>query len=129
MEECGRTLNVGTMQGEEVMMVHECNTQGQWTVHKKKKSTDRVQWVETSVWLICDRRTADLRFTRRRPAMMYALETVALNKKTGGGAEGGVENFKMSLGVPKRNNIRNKHNTETAQVKRFGDKVREARQV
>lgn len=70
MEECGRTLNVGTMQGEEVTMVHECNTQGQGTVHKKKKSTDRVQWVETSVWLICDRRTAE-----RTKGMVYKTET------------------------------------------------------
>ena len=63
-----------------------------------------------------------------RPSMMYGLETVPLTKRQE--AELEVAELKMlrfSLGVTRLDKIRNEHIRGTAQVRRMGDKVREAR--
>ena len=50
------------------------------------------------------------------------------DEKTGGGAGGGgVEDAKISLAVTRMDKIRNEYIIGTAQVGRFGEKVREAR--
>ena len=83
--------------------------------------------------VICDRRVAarvkgKVYKTVVRPAMLYGLEAVALTKRQE--AELEVAELKMlrfSLGVTRMDRIRNEYIRGTAQVGRFGDKVREAR--
>ena len=63
-----------------------------------------------------------------RPAMLYGLETVALTNRQE--AEMEVAELKMlrfSLGVTRMDKIRNEYIRGTAQVRRFGEKIREAR--
>ena len=63
-----------------------------------------------------------------RPAMLYGLETVALTKSQE--AELEVAELKMlrfALGVTRMDKIRNEYIRGSAQVGRFGEKVREAR--
>ena len=60
-----------------------------------------------------------------RPAMLYGLEAVALTKRQEVELE--VAELKMlrfSLGVTRMDRIRNEYIRGTAQVGRFGDKVR-----
>uniref|UniRef100_A0A8C4NFF6 ribonuclease H n=1 Tax=Eptatretus burgeri TaxID=7764 RepID=A0A8C4NFF6_EPTBU len=83
--------------------------------------------------VICDRRGAarvkgKVYKTVVRPAMLYGLEAVARTKRQE--AELEVAELKMlrfSLGVTRMDRIRNEYIRGTAQVGRFGDKVREAR--
>ena len=63
-----------------------------------------------------------------RPAMLYGLETVALTKRQE--AEMEVAELKMlrfALGVKRMDKIRNLYIRGTAQVRRLGEKTREAR--
>ena len=58
-----------------------------------------------------------------RPAMVYGLETVAATKKQ-------VEEMKMlrfTMGVTRKDMIRNEHIRSTAKVERLGMKIREGR--
>ena len=83
--------------------------------------------------VMCDRRVSakmkgKVYKTVLRPTMLYGLETVALGKRQE--AELEVAEMKMlrfSLGVTRMDRIRNEHVRGTAHVRRFGDKVREAR--
>ncbi|KAF7711788.1 hypothetical protein HF521_000799, partial [Silurus meridionalis] len=83
--------------------------------------------------VICDRRVSErvkgkVYRTVVRPAMLYGLETVALSKRQE--AELEVAELKMlrfSLGVTRMDRIRNLFIRGTVHVRRFGDKVREAR--
>ena len=83
--------------------------------------------------VICDQRVSarmkgKVYKTVVRPAMLYGLEAVALTKRQE--AELEVAELKMlqfSLGVMRMDRIRNEYIRGTAQVGRFGDKVREAR--
>ena len=63
-----------------------------------------------------------------RPAMLYGFETVPLTKKQE--AELAVAELKMlrfSFGVTRMDKIKNEFIRGTAQVRKIGDKVREAR--
>ena len=83
--------------------------------------------------VICDRRVparvkGKVYKVTVRPAILYGLETVALTKRQE--AEMEVAELKMlrfSLGVTRKDKIRNEYIRGTAQVRRFGEKTREAR--
>ena len=62
------------------------------------------------------------------PAILFGLETVALNRRQEVGLKVAELNMlKFFLGAARMDGIRNEHVTETAQVGHFEDKVREAR--
>ena len=83
--------------------------------------------------VICDRRVptrvkGKVYKVAARPAMLYGLEIVALTKRQE--AEMEVAELKMlrfSLGVTIMDKIRNEYIRGTAQVRKFGEKTREAR--
>ncbi|KAF7710422.1 hypothetical protein C0J45_1609, partial [Silurus meridionalis] len=100
------------------------------TVQSKKECVREVKKRVQAGWsgwrrvagVICDRRTVV------RPALLYGLETVALNKRQEVELE--VAELKMLrflLGVTRIDRIRNKFIRGTVHVGRFGDNVREAR--
>ena len=63
-----------------------------------------------------------------RAAMMFSLETVALRKRQEAELEAAeMKMLRFSLGVTRMDRIRNEFIRGTAHVRRFGDKVREAR--
>ena len=83
--------------------------------------------------VICDRKVSakmkgKIYKTVVRPAMMYGLETVALTKRQEAELEvAELRMLRFSLGVTRIDKIRNNYIRGTAHVRRFGEKVREAR--
>ena len=83
--------------------------------------------------VMCDRRVpakmkGKVYKTVVRPAMLFGLETVSLRKRQETELE--VAEMKMlrfSLGVTRKDRIRNEYIRGTVHVRGFGDKVREAR--
>lgn len=73
-------------------------------MHKRgeEASAGSVEWMETIVGVICDRRiTARVKGKvykmAVRPVMMYGLKTAAVTKKTGGRAGGGRDFVLLGL--------------------------------
>ena len=83
--------------------------------------------------VICDRRVpARVKGTVYKvaviPAMLYGLKTVALTKRQDTEMEVSESTMlRFSLGVTRTDKIRNEYIRGTAQVGRFGEKIREAR--
>ncbi|RJG11798.1 hypothetical protein D4A39_16960, partial [Alcanivorax profundi] len=128
------------LQGEEVKKVQDFKYLGS-TVQSNgecgKEVKKRVQagwngWRKVS-GVLCDKSVparvkGKVYRTVVRPAMLYGLETVALRKRQEEELE--VAELKMlrfSLGVTRMDRIRNEYIRGTAHVRRFRDKIREAR--
>ena len=128
------------LQGEEIKKVEDFKYLGS-TVQSNgecgKEVKKRVQagwygWRKVS-GVMCDRRVSakmkgKVYKTVVRPAMLFGLETVSLRKRQETELE--VAEMKMlrfSLGVTRKDRIRNEYIRGTAHVRGFGDKVREAR--
>ncbi|XP_033111638.1 uncharacterized protein LOC117112637 [Anneissia japonica] len=62
-----------------------------------------------------------------RPAMAYGLETVALTKRQEEMEVAELKMLRFSFGVTRKNKIRNDFIRGFAHVRRFGDKLKEAR--
>ena len=128
------------MQGEEVTKVDDFKYLGS-TVQSNGECGREVKKRVQAGWngwrrmsgVICDRRVparvkGKVYKVAVRPAMLYGLETVALTKRQE--AEMEVAELKMlrfSLGVTRKDKIRNEYIRGTAQVGKFGEKTREAR--
>ena len=99
---------------------------------KKKVQAGWNGWRRVS-GVICDRRLSarvkgKVYSSVVRPAMMYGLETVAVTKKQVEEME--VAEMKMlrfSIGVTRKDKIRNEHIRSTVKVERLGMKMREGR--
>ncbi|XP_063875044.1 uncharacterized protein LOC135108200 [Scylla paramamosain] len=99
---------------------------------KKKVQAGWNGWRKTAA-VTCDRKVSartkgKIYKTVVRPAMLYGMETVPLTKKQE--AELEVAELKMlrfALGVTRMDKIRNDYIRGTTNVRRFGDKAREAR--
>ena len=129
------------MQGEEVEKVDDFKYLGS-TVQSNGECGREVKKIVQAGWnrwrrisgVICDRRVparvkGKVYKVAVRPAMLYGLETVSLTKRQE--VEMEVAELKMlrfSLGVTRMDKIRNEYIRGTAQVGKFGEKTREARQ-
>ena len=126
------------MQGEEVAKVDDFKYLGS-TVQSNGECGREVKKRVQAGWngwrrmsgVICDRRVparvkGKVYNVAVRPAMLYGLDTVALTKRQE--AEMEVAELKMlrfSLGVTRMDKIRNEYIRGTAQVGKFGEKIRD----
>ena len=128
------------LQGAEVAKVEEfkylgTTIQSSGGCSKEVKKRIQAGWNSwrSVTGVICDRKVSakmkgKIYKTVVRPAMMYGLETVALTKRQEAELEvAELRMLRFSLGVTRMDKIRNKYIRGTAHVRRFGEKVREAR--
>ena len=128
------------MQGGEVTKVDEfkylgSTVQGNGECDREVKKRIQAGW---NGWrrvsgVICDRRISakikgKMYKTVVRPAMLYGLEAVALTKKQEAELEvAELRMLRFSLGVTRKDKIRNDFVRGSSHVAKFGSKVREAR--
>ena len=128
------------MQGIDLVKVHEFKYLGSTLQSDggcEREVKRRIQagwngWRKVS-GVLCDRRVAPrlkgkVYRTVVRPALMYGLETIGMTEKQEDYFE--VAELKMlraSLGVTRKDMIRNRYIRGTAQVRRMSDKMREGR--
>ena len=128
------------LQGAEVAKVEEfkylgTTIQSSGGCSKEVKKRIQAGWNSwrSVTGVICDRKVSakmkgKIYKTVVRPAMMYGLETVALTKRQEAELEvAELRMLRFSLGVTRMDKIRNKYIRGAAHVRRFGEKVREAR--